>query len=171
MPEDGLSESNVAVLADADRRVQLRVPVTRLPRVIDLLAGREGDVNGSVALTREGGRIVADVAFDATLTLQCQRCLAPMTIGIEGDSRVVLVETEEAAATVPPEFETALAPQGRMRLAELVEEELLLALPAAPRHAAGDCPAAGPDAREDAAPDVQRPFASLGELLAGRSRH
>jgi uncharacterized protein len=172
MPEDGLTESNVAVLADEGRQVELAVPVARLARLAGMLASSDGTVTGHVALEREQGRAIAEVRFAATLTVTCQRCLAPMSLELEGGSRVVLLEREEDAAGVPQEFETALAPNGRLPLAGLLEEELLLALPAAPRHAAGQCPAAWPVMRdEDAAPEVQRPFAQLGELLAGRSKH
>ncbi len=171
MPEDGLTESNVAVLADHGRQVQLAVPLARLPRLAGMLADQQGSVTGRVDLSRRAGRIIAAVQFEATVTLQCQRCLEPMQSDLQGGSLVALVETEDEAAGVPEEFETALAPQGRLRLAGLLEEELLLALPAAPRHAAGQCPAARNESRDDDAPDVQRPFANLGELLARRPKH
>jgi uncharacterized protein len=169
MPEDGSKLWPVAVLADERRRVELAIPVERFQRVAGTLADTSGTVQGSVALGREAGRIIADVALNARLTLRCQRCLGPMPMALAGSSRVALVESEEEAAGVPPEFETALAPQGRLRLADLMEEELLLALPAAPRHAAGQCPA-GAGGEEDAG-QVQRPFAGLGELLAKRPKH
>jgi uncharacterized protein len=93
-----------------------------------------------------------------------------MLLPIESSSRVALLESEEAAADVPPELETALAPEGRVRLADLVEEELLLAMPAAPRHP-GQCPGKKPDvAQESISQSTQRPFAGLGELLTGRSK-
>jgi uncharacterized protein len=170
MPEDGSKLWPVAALADERRQVELSVPVERLVRVAELLVERVGTVQGSVALAREQGRIVADVTLDARLTLRCQRCLGPMQVVIESSSRVALLESEEEAASVPSDLETALAPEGRLRLADLVEEELLLALPAAPRHAAGQCPAA-PGAEESEEESVQRPFANLGELLAKRSKH
>jgi uncharacterized protein len=171
MPEDGLKQCNVAVLADEGRRIDLSVPVTRMTRLAGQLASTEGTVTGGVGLSRESGQIIAAVSFDAELTLRCQRCLGPMKQRLQGDSRVALLESEEQAMTVPPELETALAPAGRIAPAELVEEELLLALPAAPRHAEGQCPAARQEARESVAPTVQRPFANLGELLAKRSKH
>ena len=170
MPEDGLKLCNAAVLADEGRRVQLAVPVARLARIAEQLASSEGTVNGTVVLSRQMGHIIADVSFEAGVTLLCQRCLGPMPLHLAGNSRVALLESEAATADVPPELETALAPEGRIALAELVEEELLLALPAAPRHAEGQCPAARQPERESAAPPVQRPFANLGELLAHRSK-
>jgi uncharacterized protein len=169
MPEDGLRECNVGALADSARRVSLAVPVGSLARIAGFLASPDGHVTGSVALSREAGRIMAEVQFEAKLTLRCQRCLGPQPLTLTGGSRVALLESESDAAMVPPELETALAPQGRLRLADLVEEELLLALPAAPRHAAGQCPAA-PGVEDDAAQGAQRPFAGLGELMK-RSRH
>lgn len=171
MPEDGLKQCNVAVLADEGRRVELAVPVERLARIAEHLASVDGIVTASVELSREAGQIIAAVAFETELTLRCQRCLGPMPQRLQGTSRVALVESESAVAAVPPELETALAPAGRIALADLVEEELMLALPAAPRHAEGKCPAARPEARENEASTVQRPFANLGELLGNRSKH
>jgi uncharacterized protein len=172
MPDDGSKLWPVAVLADEHRHVELEIAVGQLTRLAPMLAGGDGSVQGTVSLAREQARIIADVAVNARLTLRCQRCLAPMLVSIEGSSRVALLESETEADTVPPEFETALAPEGRLRLADLVEEELLLALPAAPMHPAGQCPAAGVQGAEGVVQaDVQRPFANLGELLAKRSKN
>lgn len=170
MPEDGLKLCNVAVLADEGRRLDIAVPVARLPRIAAQLASPEGMLTGSIGLSREMNHIIADVSFEADVTLLCQRCLGPMPVRFAGNSRVALLESEAAAADVPPELETALAPEGRIAPAELAEEELLLALPAAPRHAEGQCPAARQPERESTAPPVQRPFANLGELLANRPK-
>jgi uncharacterized protein len=169
MPEDGSKPVNVAVLADAGRKVELAIPVERLERITDSLARRDGFVNGTVELSREAGRVIADVTLDAQLTLRCQRCLGLMLLPIDCSSRVVLIESEAAAADVPPELETALAPEGRMRLADLVEEELLLALPAAPRHE-GQCPGVQRVEVQESISDTTRPFAGLGDLLSGRSK-
>lgn len=170
MPDDGSQPVNVAVLADAGRRVELSVPVDRLKRVGEFLASPQGMVAGTVALLREEGRIVAEVALTAQLVLLCQRCLQPMLQPIESRSRVALLADEDAAAAVPPELETVLAPEGRLRLADLVEEELLLALPVVPRHA-GACPGEPRvEAQEKDSQSTQQPFAHLGELL-GRSKH
>jgi uncharacterized protein len=171
MPEDGLKLSNVAVLADEGRRVELAVPAASMKRIAEELASDEGIAKATVVLSREAGQIIAALEFEAELTLRCQRCLGPMPQRLQGSSRVALVESEDAVAEVPPELETALAPAGRMALAELVEEELMLALPAAPRHEEGQCPAARPEARENEASEVQRPFANLGELLGNRPKH
>ncbi|MEO8315935.1 MAG: YceD family protein [Pseudomonadota bacterium] len=171
MSDDGLKLCKVAVLAGEARRVSLAVPLNRLERIAPQLIRHDGVVTGTVALAMEKGRIVAEVELAATLELRCQRCLQPMTLLVESQSQVALVGSEEEAADVPPELETALAPDGRMRLADLIEEELLLALPAAPRHPRG-CPDGQVEREaESFAETVQRPFADLGALLKpGRSK-
>ena len=164
MPEDGSRLSNVAALADESRRVELAIPVERFEGIASQLVSREGTVTGSVQLGREQGHIVAEVSMAAQLHVLCQRCLQPMDLPVTSQSRVVLLES--AADEAPPEMETALAPEGRLRLADLIEEELLLALPAAPRHPEGQCPTGERDMKqEEFAEPTQRPFASLGAML------
>jgi uncharacterized protein len=171
MPDDGLKLCNVAVLAEEARKILLTVPLHRLERIAPHLTRNDGMVTGSIALSMEKGRIVADVELVATLEVRCQRCLQPMSMPVESRSQVALVGSEEDAATVQPELETALAPEGRMKLADLLEEELLLALPAAPRHP-GQCPQGAEERKpENFEETVQRPFAGLGAMLKpGRSK-
>lgn len=171
MPDDGLKLCNVAVLADEARKVLLAVPLHRLERIAPHLTRNDGMVTGSVALSMERGRIVAEVELAAELEVRCQRCLLPMTLPVESRSQVALVGSEADAACVPEELETALAPEGRMRLADLLEEELLLALPAAPRHPQACPQGTGDRETESFAEPTQRPFANLGALLKpGRSK-
>ena len=49
-----------------------------------------------------------------------------------------LIAAEADASRVPEELEPVLAPEGRIRVGELVEEELLLTLPIVPLHAEGE---------------------------------
>ena len=171
MPEDGSRLSNVAALADESGRVELVVPLERFERIAPQLASREGMVTGSVAFAREQRRIVVDVRVTADPQLFCQRCLQPMHLPVASHSRVLLLESEAEAGEVSPEMETALAPEGRLRLADLLEEELLLALPAAPRHPEGQCPDGNRDELQDEiAEPTQRPFASLGAMLESARR-
>ena len=173
MPEDGSKPRDIASLADEGASFDVVVAVARLPRLVQQLASPDGRVEGQVGFGREQGFAAADVTAAATLRFTCQRCLGPVSRHVESQSRVMIVGSEEEGGRVPPEFETVLAPEGRLRLADLIEEELLLALPIAPRHDdAADCPVpAGLQLDESAGPpaggEVQRPFADLGALLGG----
>ena len=172
MPEDGSKLCNVAVLADEERQVELAVPIANLARLAPLLLSQGGMATGRIAFSRAQGRITADVWLEALPEVRCQRCLGPMLLPVRSQSRVTLVATEGEADAVAPDLEVVLAPEDRIRLADLIEEELLLAMPGAPRHEEEECPArAGDDAPEEMKAPVQKPFADLGRLLkTDRSR-
>ncbi len=92
-----------------------------------------------------------------------------MELPIESTTHVALIFAEADAAGVPEELEPVLARSGSISAGELVEEELLLALPIVPLHEElRECaaPAAAPLVADEAAEQVtQRPFAGLAELL------
>jgi uncharacterized protein len=97
--------------------------------------------------------------------LRCQRCLEPMEFAVDTDETLVLAATLDEIHAEPAD---AHAPDRvvagkEMALGELIEDELLLALPFAPRHE--DCrPAGAGDSAES-----DSPFAALRGLI--RNRH
>jgi uncharacterized protein len=168
MPDDGSKLRDISVLADEAAQVSIEVPVAKLARLASELADTTGTARGEIRFERRSGFAAAQVQVSARVVLVCQRCLQPMTVPLEGDSLVLLPTSEQDAERAPPDAEMLVAPEGRLRLSGLVEEELLLALPFAPLHADGE----GCGGQESEAPvpatvqdDVQRPFAALGDLL------
>ena len=166
MPEDGSKLSDVAVLADEAAQVDVVVPLAGLARLAPLLVSTTGTARGRLGFERDRGHVVADVAVDGELEVCCQRCLAKFMLPVRSRSRVALVRDEADVESVPGDLESALAPEGRIHLRDLVEEELLLALPGAPRHTVGECATAVTSQDATVAEDsVQRPFAGLAALL------
>ena len=155
-------------LSEAEADVDFVVPLAELPRLAQL-AGLAGEVHGRAHFRRTGGIAVVELNFDGTARLQCQRCLGAMEVGVEASTEVGLVATEADVSRVPEEFEPVLAPEGRISVGELVEEELLLTLPIVPLHeeeaACQVAPAAAAVSAEEAQPETQKPFAQLAELL------
>jgi uncharacterized protein len=156
-------------LADGEADIDFAVPLAELPRLRSQLASVEGLVRGRVHFTRESGFVVADLSMSGAAALTCQRCLGAMTEPVNSAVRVALITAEGDASRVPENLEPVLAPGGRITAGELVEEELLLALPIVPLHAeASDCavaentPAVKVEASEQT---TQKPFAQLDELL------
>lgn len=160
-------------LADGRVRIDFSIPFDELPRVrAQLREGGEGRVSGKARFDRDRDWPVADVAISARAVLTCQRCMKPLERAIESASRIVLVADAAEAERAPAELETVRAPGHRVRVRDLVEEELLLALPIVPLHPAGDCAAAGEargSFRESAVEVRNRPFERLDELLRRRS--
>ena len=159
-------------LSRGGAEVDFDIPLTALPRLASR-AGIGGSVRGSVRFERQSGTAVADLSFGGTARLQCQRCMQAMELPLRSTVRVALLASAEETGALPEEIEPVLAPEGWISVADLVEEELLLALPIVALHEAGACPArTAAEAREPGEPGelrepaTQRPFARLGELLS-----
>jgi uncharacterized protein len=106
---------------------------------------------------------------EADVVLQCQRCLQPLNEPVRVDRHFRFVADEDAAAALDDELEDeVLALPKSLNLRDLVEDEMLLALPLVPRHAV--CPETVPmqfgDVEE--VEEKANPFASLAQLRKGR---
>jgi uncharacterized protein len=168
MSEPWSQLSDVDRLADRQAEVAFEIPLDQMPRVREQFASAAGRVQGIARFRREAGFRVADVEMTGTAQVVCQRCLEPMQVPIEGSAHVALIVSENEADRVPPEFETVHVPENRIRVRDLVEEELLLTLPISPLHEdAKECGVKSEPAAPDEAPvhETQRPFEQLGELL------
>jgi uncharacterized protein len=156
-------------LARGEAEIEFDVPLAELPRLKARIPGIGGSVRGAVRFGRQSEFAVAEISLAGKATLQCQRCMQAMELPLESTTHVALIFAEADAAEVPEELEPVLARSGNISAGELVEEELLLALPIVPLHEElRECavPAAAPIVSEEAAePVTQRPFAGLGELL------
>lgn len=145
------------------------IAVSQFSRLQDALASPQGvldwrllgDVNNE-------GKPSLHLHVTGALELTCQRCLEPYHYDLDIHSDFIVVADE---AALPPEEDDLdeqdyLVADAQMQVAELIEDEVLLALPLAPKHALQDCSAA--DAvSEQAKPN---PFAVLQSLKAGKSR-
>ena len=115
----------------------------RLPEVADSLA--PGDDPVPIAWTVEGGasaegRPSVSIDIEGVLPLVCQRCLDRKDWPVSQRTEVLLAHDEGELERLDAESENdvVLADQ-QLDAATLVEVELLLTLPFAPRHE-GECP-------------------------------
>lgn len=178
----GPAALDVAAFCRDGEGLQGSVALADMPRVAEsVLRAADGAAGDPVQWQAEGSmqavsggapQCVVDLAIRATPTLECQRCLQPMTLPLVIERRFRFVEGEDEAARLDDELEEdvlALAP--RFDLLALIEDEMLLALPLVPRHET--CPALpaalrGSDAGAPAPPD-DHPFAALAALRRPKS--
>ena len=139
----------------------------RLPHEIDpfRLAESRSVLEGSVPLkqfTRLGPLLVKDTgvaavvlnfdtdelgvpfvtgSIEADLALVCQRCLEEYNFPIAKDFTLALIKTEKDAESLPLRFEPYLVETNPLILNDVIEDELLLALPQIPMHSQSDCTA------------------------------
>lgn len=101
----------------------------------------------------------------APLRLGCRRCLSPVDTPVEVESSLRFVAGEAQAAALDAESEEdVLALTRALDLRELVEDELLLALPLAPRHEVCPEPLPVRGADEFVPEDRPNPFAVLSGI-------
>jgi len=161
----------VDTLVGTETALDFSIPLAELPRVSRELTSTEGEARGHVRFSRQLGQAVADLEVGAQPEVVCQRCMQPMRWPVKVKSRVALVSDYDAADRVPEEMEVFLVEGDSVSVRDLVDEEVMLALPNVPRHgedsecARQEVQLPGEPDEPDVEPDTQKPFAQLGELL------
>lgn len=117
------------------------------------------------------GQIWLHLTAELSLSLVCQRCLGPVDVPVSIERSFRFVETEALAeAEDEASEEDVLALSADFSLADLLEDEVLMSLPAVPRH--DECPVAvtlevmDPDF-EMASAEKANPFAVLAKMQKG----
>ena len=149
------------------------IPMSMLPRCREI-APADGVASCEVRFFEGQGvhPLQADIHVTAPLALECARCLEPMTQTVSVASRLTFVFSDEQAEHVEADTEpVVLGREGRVRLTDLVEDEILMAVPVMPVHEA-PCAEVGPgrpwesgQIEEPSAEDEKdNPFAALAAL-------
>ncbi|MEO8777065.1 MAG: YceD family protein [Rhodanobacter sp.] len=157
-------------MVSARRSFEGTLAIASLRRLCDALAGTDGEVRFELDFGRDSfGTSYVDVRANASLTLICQRSLEPFVLPVALQTRLGLITDEHDEAGLPPECEPLLvAEDGLLRPADIVEDELLLALPLVPVNPDSALPddVTGHDPERDFAGEgrSENPFAVLREL-------
>jgi len=117
------------------------VPVIELPRMADMLADSEGKISYVLrGLAGKDGKPELELILDGVCNLHCQRCLNALTYPVKLVSRLRLVTGEEVdSADIEDDEADSIPAEKRVDVLALLEEELLLSLPIAPKHDIGEC--------------------------------
>ena len=110
-------------------------------RLRDELAGDQGVVTYRLAGALVRGRPALRLLVEADPTLICQRCLKPYVHPLHSEGVIFLARNAaelERWESHDPLMDVIVA-EAHMDVRMLVEDELLLSLPVAPRHEEGAC--------------------------------
>jgi uncharacterized protein len=152
--------------------------LARFDRIMEETQGLGGEMvvryssHGEIRVDRAGVEEPwIHLEVEVTLPLLCQRCLTPVDVDVVFERSFRFVATEELAAVEDEESEEdVLVLHKSFNLLELIEDELLMEMPVAPKHSI--CPkpvkmqAIDPDFREEEA-GKPNPFAALAQLKKG----
>ena len=126
-----------------DRQKQAGVlPVAGFVRLAESLESMDGNLDyGIEGDVDRQDRPMLRLHVSGVVQLQCQRCLDGFKheINIETALRLVAPEALDTEYDDNPDEPDCIASSATLDLAALIEDEVLLALPAYPRHEAGQC--------------------------------
>ena len=122
----------------AKREVTLsdELDLGKLTRLRSLLHSDVGSVKASLHFRqRRGGWFALGLDYQAAVHLVCQRCLEPFRHELKESVNVVVADGDSLPATIPTGFEPYELEDGRFQPAQLIEDELIVAVPLVPKHA------------------------------------
>ena len=162
-------------LADRGKSIAGQLALAELPRMTEVLMDSGGIVRFELNFSKDAkNRIRINGFVRAGLGLECQRCLELMMLPVDSKLDLVVVEVPAEAERIPDACEPVLAQNGQLRVVDLIEDELLLAIPQVPMHDIKVCSMISSgtngneqeDNREET--DTVNPFAILSSFKADK---
>ncbi|CAD5107809.1 YceD family protein [Zestomonas carbonaria] len=155
-------------LADRGATLECETPLADLQRLCDPLADNVGTVRAKFVFERdERNAVVMHSVLDTEVKMVCQRCLELVALPIHSECDYAVVKEGANTQSVPKGYDVLELGEDPLDLLDLVEDELLLALPIVPAHDPKDCQQpAGLDEPESSEDEVTRsnPFSVLAQL-------
>lgn len=165
--------------AEGGRRFVGTMPLASLPRVLPLLADEArgadaGEVRFDARFSLdEERRPVLRLRIEAELPLVCQRSLRVYREPLRRESTLHVLDHDAEQRMLGEHDEATFTENGRLGLASVIEEELLLGMPDVPREPDGEpltwvsqSPGSAPDPAEKPA---RKPFAALRDLMKDKA--
>lgn len=131
-------------LAENQRVLKGDLSIANMKRLAPLLATDAGNVEVELAfVVDETGQASVKGRVQTQVSMQCQRCMKTMELPIDARVSLAFIATEEQAQELPSHYEPLIVEE-ETSLSEMVEDEIILALPAVPLHEAEQCSAQEP---------------------------
>ena len=154
-------------LAEQGREYDGMLPLRQMKRLSPLLESDTGEASVGLRFgVDEMGVHYLKGTIRVDLALQCQRCLEHLAWPVDSTLSLGFVDSTAEADNLPGGYEPYIVESVPLALIDLIEDELLLALPQIPMHDVEQCPArefVEPEAQQDNA-DQDNPFQVLADL-------
>jgi len=116
------------------------ISLSRMKRLASLLVDTDGIAELEIHFGRdEAGLPLVRGTLSTSVRLQCQRCLGDLKVNIDTEFTLGVVSSLNEARSLPENNEPLVVEEVPMPMADLVEDEILLALPAVAVHPEGQC--------------------------------
>ena len=127
-------------LATRKERFQGTIPLKQMKRLVNALSCGDGEVYIDVEFSVDINQVVILAGtIKADVKLICQRCMGEMELPIALDFQLAFVRSEAEMERLPEGYEATLIDNKSMMLSDIIEEEILLALPPIAKHLDESC--------------------------------
>lgn len=153
----------------AERRSILAgaLKISVLERLSGMVVNADKDINVNVQFAKQGKRAVISGTIQTLLELECQSCLQEMAWLIDLAFKLAVVSSLEEADKLEIDCEPLLLDGEKISLNDLIEDEILLAIPDYPKHGYDCIPrhrSKDPAFDDNGQTETNNPFSVLAKL-------
>jgi uncharacterized protein len=159
--------------ANLQKRFSGQIPLIKFPRLESSLTSSEETVEYSLEFKRVMRRRVAiSGTLSTRLNIECQRCMSPMQFPLVVEFELIVTAGPEEAKLLPDGVDSLVVLEDEnVNPLEILEDELILALPLVAMHDLDACKAKPKIEAindeivfEEEEPEKENPFAILAQL-------
>ena len=153
-------------MVSAKRQFEGSLPLSAFKRLRDSLVDTQGECRYALEFGRDAGnQPFVEVRVDAELPLLCQRTLERYLHRVRLVQQLGLVTSEAQESSLPEHMEPLLLPEsGELQPTDLVEDELILAVPVVPINPDSTLPEHEWQEEPEPEEEKRNPFAALSAL-------
>lgn len=131
---------NAQQFARQQAEIDTVIDIETLPRLSAKILNHSGKVEVKLQFDKDlNDDVTIQCRVKTQVSLECQRCMEPMTLDIDTFSTLRPVLNEQQAKQLPEGIEPIELVAGEIDPLSLVEDEILLAIPIIPKHAEETC--------------------------------
>ena len=132
---------------DRNGTINSSIPLGKLLRLSEYLDNNHGQAEVCISFDRDaGGHCCLTGSVNATVNLQCQRCLRPVAVALASKLDIKLAANDveagriaDSAADPLERLEIVVCDQGELDLLAVIEDELIMSLPIVASHEDAAC--------------------------------
>ncbi len=142
-----------------------------MARFSEILAEDDGDIDLELVFSKgKEDRTRLHGNLSTIVTLICQNCLKPFGFILECPIDLEIVSNESEMAGVAEGIDAIVAVDSEIKLAEVLEDELIMSVPMIPRHPEFSCPDNDYEQKDikdlfGSKSTIHRPFADLAAAI------
>lgn len=141
------------------------LPLDQLPALVADCLDSKGRLEADLQVEMQGRWPVLSGVANTTLRMVCQRCLEVVEVPLTAKIELGFAQSEEALEELPVHLEPFLLEEEEIPLADLLEQELILAMPIVAYHPECEhAPYQAGDEVEAAQEEKPNPFKVLEQL-------